>query len=74
MASQHVGAAIAPLSRVAPLLPSEPASASHSRFVQRIRRRYAAELALLPVGLPDRAAMIALVELLQSSKAQASPT
>ena len=28
------------------------ASADHSRFVQRIRRRYGDELALLPPGLP----------------------
>ena len=31
------------------------ARADHSRFVQRVRRRYAAELALLPGGLPDHA-------------------
>ena len=34
------------------------ANADHSRFVQRIRRRYGDELALLPAGLP-RAAVIA---------------
>jgi [glutamine synthetase] adenylyltransferase / [glutamine synthetase]-adenylyl-L-tyrosine phosphorylase len=34
------------------------ALSSHSRFAQRLRRRYAAELALLPAGAPD-AAMIA---------------
>ena len=28
--------------------------AVYSRFVQRIRRRYGAELALLPPGVPDR--------------------
>ena len=38
------------------------ASADHSRFVQRIRRRYAAELPLLAPGLPDDAVMRALVE------------
>lgn len=32
--------------------PSGPARASHSRFVQRVRRRYANELVLLPPGLP----------------------
>jgi [glutamine synthetase] adenylyltransferase / [glutamine synthetase]-adenylyl-L-tyrosine phosphorylase len=31
-----------------------PGGAHHSRFVQRVRRRYAAELALLPPGLPVR--------------------
>ncbi len=37
-----------------------PAAAQHSRFVQRIRRRYAAELALLPPGVPDVAGITAL--------------
>ncbi len=39
--------------------------AAHSRFVQRIRRRFAQELALLPAGLPDSAAIAALVATLQ---------
>ena len=34
-----------------------PASPDYSRFVQRIRRRYAAELALLPPGAPVHASM-----------------
>jgi len=38
------------------------ATADHSRFVQRIRRRYAAELALLPAGVPTRASVVALIE------------
>lgn len=38
-----------------------PALAEHSRFVQRIRRRYAAELPLLPAGLPRRDTVTALV-------------
>ncbi|MGL6110058.1 MAG: bifunctional [glutamate--ammonia ligase]-adenylyl-L-tyrosine phosphorylase/[glutamate--ammonia-ligase] adenylyltransferase, partial [Rubrivivax sp.] len=42
-----------------------PVAASHSRFVQRIRRRYAAELPLLPPGAPDFAAVMALVQQLQ---------
>lgn len=42
-----------------------PCSAAHSRFVQRIRRRYAAELALLPPGLPRREAIVALVQQLR---------
>lgn len=43
-----------------------PAAADHSRFVQRIRRRYAADLALLPPGLPDAAGITDLVLLLQA--------
>jgi len=39
-----------------------PANAEHSRFVQRVRRRYGHELALLPAGVPDRATIIAVVE------------
>ena len=41
------------------------ADAAYSRFVQRVRRRYSAELALLPPGAPDRAAIAALVNTLQ---------
>ncbi|MDN3918786.1 bifunctional [glutamate--ammonia ligase]-adenylyl-L-tyrosine phosphorylase/[glutamate--ammonia-ligase] adenylyltransferase [Roseateles violae] len=46
--------------------PAGVAEAAHSRFVQRVRRRYAAELPLLPPGLPDRAAIEALVATLQA--------
>ncbi|MCE4538808.1 bifunctional [glutamate--ammonia ligase]-adenylyl-L-tyrosine phosphorylase/[glutamate--ammonia-ligase] adenylyltransferase [Pelomonas sp. P7] len=35
--------------------------AEHSRYVQRVRRRYAAELVRLPAGLPDRAVIAALI-------------
>ncbi len=42
------------------------ASAAHSRFVQRIRRRYAAELPLLAPGLPARAPIDALIERLMA--------
>ncbi len=45
--------------------PLVTALASHSRFVQRIRRRYAAELALLPPGVPDAAGITALVQRLR---------
>jgi glutamate-ammonia-ligase adenylyltransferase len=38
------------------------AQAAHSRFVQRIRRRYAAELPLLADGLPTRALIDALID------------
>jgi len=49
-------------------LPSatKAALAAHSRFVQRIRRRYDQELPLLAAGLPDRAAMQALIAQLQA--------
>ena len=40
------------------------ALADHSRFVQRIRRRYAADLPRLAPGLPDREAITALVQAL----------
>ena len=46
--------------------PPAGASADHSRFVQRIRRRYAAELALLAPGRPDRECISALIALLQA--------
>ena len=36
-------------------------SAAHSRFVQRIRRRYEAERALLPPGAPGFETIVALV-------------
>ncbi len=43
--------------------PASPvlAMADHSRFVQRIRRRYGDELPLLPPGLPDATGITALV-------------
>ncbi|MBA4342597.1 MAG: bifunctional [glutamate--ammonia ligase]-adenylyl-L-tyrosine phosphorylase/[glutamate--ammonia-ligase] adenylyltransferase [Methylibium sp.] len=48
-------------------LPGLPgAQAAHSRFVQRIRRRYAEELSLLPPGLPNRAAIEATVQAVQA--------
>ena len=49
------------------LLPAAaPASAAHSRFVQRIRRRFAAELPLLPPGAPDAETITSLVLRLQA--------
>ncbi|MDE2455034.1 MAG: glutamine-synthetase adenylyltransferase, partial [Burkholderiales bacterium] len=41
------------------------APVEHSRFVQRIRRRYADERALLPPGAPGHEAVVALVRRLQ---------
>lgn len=40
-----------------PTLSAADGRADHSRFVQRIRRRYAGELACLPPGPPTRASM-----------------
>ncbi|MBX3643025.1 MAG: bifunctional [glutamate--ammonia ligase]-adenylyl-L-tyrosine phosphorylase/[glutamate--ammonia-ligase] adenylyltransferase [Rubrivivax sp.] len=49
------------------LLPEgAPASAAHSRFVQRIRRRYVAELPLLPAGAIDFDVVTALVQRLHA--------
>ena len=45
-----------------------PIVAEHSRYVQRVRRRYGAELVLLPPGLPDRAVIAALIETLGASR------
>ena len=39
-----------------------PGLAGRSRFVQRLRRRYAQELGLLPAGVPTRAGMEATYE------------
>ena len=47
-------------------MPTASAVAEHSRFVQRIRRRYAAELPLLPPGAPDVDVITALVLQLQA--------
>jgi len=55
------------LERAASELPgARTAQVSHSRFVQRIRRRYAADLSQLPEGLPSREAMQQAVERLRS--------
>ncbi len=49
-----------------PLAVSSAAHAAHSRFVQRVRRRYGEDLGKLAPGLPDAASIIALIETLQS--------
>ncbi|MFG6464599.1 bifunctional [glutamate--ammonia ligase]-adenylyl-L-tyrosine phosphorylase/[glutamate--ammonia-ligase] adenylyltransferase [Roseateles sp. DXS20W] len=49
-----------------------PVIAEHSRYVQRVRRRYAAELARLPAGQPDRAVITALVDDLARDRPLAS--
>ena len=43
------------------------ARAGHSRFVQRVRRRYGTELAWLNAGLPSREAIDALIDRLIES-------
>jgi [glutamine synthetase] adenylyltransferase / [glutamine synthetase]-adenylyl-L-tyrosine phosphorylase len=47
--------------------PPARSGADHSRFVQRVRRRYAEQLVLLPPGAPDRAEIQSLVGRLQDS-------
>ena len=42
--------------------PVPPARADHSRFVQRVRRRWGGWLSLLPPGAPDAAGIDALVQ------------
>ncbi|KQW45781.1 MULTISPECIES: bifunctional [glutamate--ammonia ligase]-adenylyl-L-tyrosine phosphorylase/[glutamate--ammonia-ligase] adenylyltransferase [unclassified Roseateles] len=49
-----------------------PVFAEHSRYVQRVRRRYAVELPLLAPGLPDRAVIAALIDTLGASRPLAS--
>ena len=44
------------------LLNAAPACADYSRFVQRVRRRFAAECALLPEGTPDAAQIERLID------------
>ncbi|MEN9627872.1 MAG: hypothetical protein RJA10_1099, partial [Pseudomonadota bacterium] len=47
------------------VLSSGHADAAHSRFVTRVRRRYGAELPLLPAGVPGVDTITALVATLQ---------
>lgn len=46
--------------------PAAPAFSGYSRFVQRLRRRYAAELALLPPGVPGHATLVTAFAALRS--------
>jgi glutamate-ammonia-ligase adenylyltransferase len=58
----------------APATPAAPtAYAAHSRFAQRLRRRYAGELSLLPEGDPTRASMAVTFEALRA-RGDALPT
>jgi [glutamine synthetase] adenylyltransferase / [glutamine synthetase]-adenylyl-L-tyrosine phosphorylase len=56
-----------PLDPVPTAMKTAVASADHSRFVQRVRRRYGAELPLLEAGVPQRAKIGALIERLRSA-------
>ncbi len=57
------------MNALAPTQSPNAASASHSRFVQRVRRRYAELLPLLPpsAGAPDAVAITALVTALRQA-------
>jgi glutamate-ammonia-ligase adenylyltransferase len=59
-------AAPSPDSVRADALLTPPALAGHCRFVQRVRRRHAEQLGLLPPGVPDAGGIEALVERLQA--------
>jgi glutamate-ammonia-ligase adenylyltransferase len=48
------------------VVPLDNPGAVYSRFVQRVRRRFAAELGLLPAGVPVRASMQTGLEALQN--------
>ncbi|HZV93872.1 MAG TPA: bifunctional [glutamate--ammonia ligase]-adenylyl-L-tyrosine phosphorylase/[glutamate--ammonia-ligase] adenylyltransferase [Caldimonas sp.] len=65
MGSPSVGRAEVNTPRASPR--TGPADAAHSRFVQRVRRRYVDELPLLAPGLPRRATILPLVEALRSA-------
>jgi len=73
MASSASSTATASATDIAAAAPSgaAPASAAHSRFVQRIRRRYAAELPLLAAGFPTRAVIDALIDRLLTGRSPA---
>ena len=51
---------------VDPAPAASTAHAAHSRFAQRLRRRYAGELSLLPAGDPTRASMAVTFEALRA--------
>ena len=55
---------LAPTTASETAVPASPADPAYSRFVQRIRRRYAGQMALLPAGAPVRASMQATLDAL----------
>ena len=57
----------AALGRGADTMAATPPLSAHSRFATRLRRRYAAELTLLPDGTPGREQMAAVYDSLRTS-------
>ena len=55
---------LAPTTASETAVPASPADPAYSRFVQRIRRRYPGQMALLPAGAPVRASMQATLDAL----------
>jgi glutamate-ammonia-ligase adenylyltransferase len=55
------------LSTVCPDTPAPPQASAYSRFVQRISRRYAQQMPLLPAGAPLRAGMQTALDALLAS-------
>ncbi|TFY97879.1 bifunctional [glutamate--ammonia ligase]-adenylyl-L-tyrosine phosphorylase/[glutamate--ammonia-ligase] adenylyltransferase [Ramlibacter rhizophilus] len=53
-------------------LSADPAPSSHSRFVQRLRRRYAADLDLLAAGAPTRESLAECYERLRAREGSTS--
>lgn len=64
-ASLQTGSIATPCDNAAPVAVAAPL-ATHSRFVQRLRRRYAGELALLPPGVPLREHMLTAYDALRA--------
>ncbi len=50
-----------------PTIAVSTATAAHSRFVQRVRRRFAAEAALLPPGMPEHGSIAATIDALSAT-------
>jgi glutamate-ammonia-ligase adenylyltransferase len=68
-----VGSDQIPVAGIAGVLDAAPARADYSRFVQRVRRRFEAECALLAPGTPDALAIGGLVDqLIRSGRPLAS--
>jgi glutamate-ammonia-ligase adenylyltransferase len=69
MGSHAAGASVAAALHGGALI-RDVARAEHSRFVQRVRRRYPSELGLVAAGLPDQTTIGLLIERLQRDGAQ----
>ena len=68
-----VSRSVSPAENVRPSLSASDGRADHSRFVQRVRRRYADGLASLPTGTPTRATMLRALATLLNDKGLAVP-